>query len=82
MRRGPNTESVWSLSLARGARDRHGEDALVSALVVAVLGHGCGLERRCFPGASAGELFAGDLFAGDLVEPSWPTLAPRDAVEP
>ena len=78
----PNTESVWSLSLARGARDRHGEDALVSALVVAVLGHGCGVEPRGFPGAGAGDLFAGELFPGEQVEPCWPTLARRDPVEP
>jgi len=46
----PNGTRVWSLTLAKGRRDRTGEDRLVSDLVVAVLAEACGVDPGRLPG--------------------------------
>jgi nicotinamide mononucleotide (NMN) deamidase PncC len=46
----PGGTQVWSLTLAKGRRDRAGEDRLVSDLVVAVLAEACGLDPGPLPG--------------------------------
>jgi len=57
--------AVWSLTLAKGERDRSGEDSLVSSLVVTVLATACGLDG----GTPAG------LGAHDVLEE--PAVLPR-----
>ncbi len=61
-------QAVWSLRLAKGARDRNGEDGLVSALVIAVLAYGSGL-RSDGPSTTSARP---RLLAEDLIEPAWP----------
>jgi nicotinamide mononucleotide (NMN) deamidase PncC len=46
---------VWSLLLDKGARDRAGEDRLVSDLVLHVVATACGLTGGDVPGLGAGD---------------------------
>lgn len=63
---GPTGTAVWTITLDKGARDRVGEDAVVSELVVAALAVGCGTPPDTPIGATA----------ADRLEPAWPSLAP------
>ncbi|MFN0026920.1 MAG: hypothetical protein ACKV2O_07035 [Acidimicrobiales bacterium] len=68
-RPGPG-DAVWSLRLAKGARDRTGEDGLVSALVIAVLAHGSGIGTTV--PAPAITLLRAGLLPEDDIDPDWP----------
>ena len=58
------------MQLAKGARGRAGEDALVSALVIAVVAYGSGVgHSSCAPAATLARPL---LLAGDVIEPAWP----------
>lgn len=67
-------EAIWSLQLAKGARDRIGEDALVSALVIAVLAHASGVVSSITSGTSVPPmpLARPVLLAEDVIDPAWP----------
>lgn len=60
--RSDGTTAVWTITLDKGARDRSGEDAVVSELVIAALAAGCGLTPE-----------ASGLTGADVLEPGWPT---------
>jgi hypothetical protein len=50
---------VWSLLLDKGARDRSGEDRLVSDLVLHVLAGACGIAAGAVPGLGPGDRLSG-----------------------
>jgi hypothetical protein len=50
---------VWSLRLDKGARDRTGEDRLVSDLVLHVVATACGLAVGAVPGLGDGDRLTG-----------------------
>lgn len=66
--RGPYGTSSVEVVLEKGRRDRAGEEALVSRLILSAVAEGCGLQDRPDPGLTAGEVPSVRFSATPLLE--------------
>lgn len=64
----PARLSVWTLHLEKGARDRAGEEGLVSRLILDVLGEACGISDRPPLPVGPGDSLSAEAF--DYVAPA------------